>query len=332
MQRLSTQKGLLHMIKVLKLLLLFIVVLFIGVSAYVYLNKVPDRTVESLISRWAPEPSRFMNVAGMNIHYRDEGPVNDKAPILLLHGTSASLHTWDGWTQRLSEDRRVIRFDLPAFGLTGPEPSNDYSIERYAELVVAILNELKLDSVILAGNSLGGYIAWATAVLHPDRVAKLVLVDASGYAFDSKSVPIAFTLSKSPLASTVLKDFLPKFLVERSVKNVYGDPSLVTDELVERYYELTLREGNRDALKERFIQTQANGLYEKVKSIKVPTLIIWGGKDELIPPALGERFRQDIAGSQLVVFNDLGHVPHEENPALTVAVVREFLDEIDEKP
>ena len=317
------------MIRLLKLLLLFIAILVVGVSTYIYLNKVPDRTLESLIPRWAPEPSRFMNVAGMNVHYRDEGPVNDKTPIVLIHGTSASLHTWDGWTQRLSEDRRVIRFDLPAFGLTGPEPTNNYSIERYSELVVTVLNELKLDSVVLAGNSLGGYIAWATAVLHPERVSKLVLVDASGYAFESKSVPIAFTLSKSPLASTVLKDFLPKVLVERSVKNVYGDPSLVTDELVDRYYELTLREGNRDALKERFIQTQANGLYEKVNSIKVPTLIIWGGKDELIPPALGERFRQDIAGSQLLVFNDLGHVPHEENPALTVAVVREFLGEID---
>ena len=120
------------------LYLVLIVVVFLGV--YLYANIAYDKSVEELSKRWATEPSKFLSVAGMNIHYRDEGPKSDKEPIVLIHGTSASLHTWDGWVEVLKEQRRVIRFDLPAFGLTGPDPQNNYSIERYAEVVIAVLD------------------------------------------------------------------------------------------------------------------------------------------------------------------------------------------------
>tara|TARA_R110000744_G_scaffold251952_1_gene367733 strand:+ start:142 stop:1077 length:936 start_codon:yes stop_codon:yes gene_type:complete len=305
------------------LYLVLIVVVFLGV--YLYANIAYDKPVEELSKRWATEPSKFLSVAGMNIHYRDEGPKSDKEPIVLIHGTSASLHTWDGWVEVLKEQRRVIRFDLPAFGLTGPDPQNNYSIERYAEVVIAVLDALKIDKSVLAGNSLGGYIAWATAVFHPDRVSKLVLVDASGYPYDPESVPLAFKLSQNPLASRLLKNVLPKSMVEKSVKNVYGNPDLVTDELVNRYYELSLREGNRSALKARFEQTLPGALMDKIGTINVPTLLIWGRKDKLIPLKFGKRFKQEIVNSQLIVFDDLGHVPHEENPQKTVLAVLNFL-------
>lgn len=305
------------------LYLVLIVVVFLGV--YLYVNIAYDKSVEELSKRWATEPSKFLSVAGMNIHYRDEGPKSDKEPIVLIHGTSASLHTWDGWVEVLKEQRRVIRFDLPAFGLTGPDPQNNYSIERYAEVVIAVLDALKIDKSVLAGNSLGGYIAWATAVFHPDRVSKLVLVDASGYPYDPESVPLAFKLSQNPLASRLLKNVLPKSMVEKSVKNVYGNPDLVTDELVNRYYELSLREGNRSALKARFEQTLPGALMDKIGTINVPTLLIWGRKDKLIPLKFGKRFKQEIVNSQLIVFDDLGHVPHEENPQKTVLAVLNFL-------
>ena len=305
------------------LYLVLIVVVFLGV--YLYANTAYDKSVEELSKRWATEPSKFLSVAGMNIHYRDEGPKSDKEPIVLIHGTSASLHTWDGWVEVLKEQRRVIRFDLPAFGLTGPDPQNNYSIERYAEVVIAVLDALKIDKSVLAGNSLGGYIAWATAVFHPDRVSKLVLVDASGYPYDPESVPLAFKLSQNPLASRLLKNVLPKSMVEKSVKNVYGNPDLVTDELVNRYYELSLREGNRSALKARFEQTLPGALMDKIGTINVPTLLIWGRKDKLIPLKFGKRFKQEIMNSQLIVFDDLGHVPHEENPQKTVLAVLNFL-------
>jgi pimeloyl-ACP methyl ester carboxylesterase len=305
------------------LYLVLIVVVFLGV--YLYANIAYDKSVEELSKRWATEPSKFLSVAGMNIHYRDEGPKSDKEPIVLIHGTSASLHTWDGWVEVLKGQRRVIRFDLPAFGLTGPDPQNNYSIERYAEVVIAVLDALKIDKSVLAGNSLGGYIAWATAVFHPDRVSKLVLVDASGYPYDPESVPLAFKLSQNPLASRLLKNVLPKSMVEKSVKNVYGNPDLVTDELVNRYYELSLREGNRSALKARFEQTLPGALMDKIGTINVPTLLIWGRKDKLIPLKFGKRFKQEIVNSQLIVFDDLGHVPHEENPQKTVLAVLNFL-------
>ena len=305
------------------LYLLFIMAIFL--SIYLYSNIAHDKPVEELSIRWAPEPSKFMNVAGMSIHYRDEGPKSDQEPIVLIHGTSASLHTWDGWTKVLKTQRRVIRFDLPAFGLTGPDPQNNYTIEHYAEVVIAVLDKLYINKSILAGNSLGGYIAWATALLHPDRVTKLILVDSSGYSYDPESVPLAFKLSQNPITSYLLKDVLPKSLVERSVKNVYGNPKLVSDELVSRYYELSLREGNRSALKARFEQTIPGVLADKIKTINMPTLLIWGRKDKLIPLKFGEKFKQEIVNSKLIIFDELGHVPHEENPQKTVRAVLNFL-------
>ncbi|ASP49239.1 alpha/beta fold hydrolase [Cognaticolwellia beringensis] len=305
------------------LYLLLILAVFLGI--YLYSNLAYDKSVAELSKRWAPEPSQFLNVAGMNVHYRDEGPKSDKAPIVLIHGTSASLHTWDGWVEVLKEQRRVIRFDLPAFGLTGPDPKNNYTIEHYAKVVIAVLDKLKVDKSVLAGNSLGGYIAWATAVFHPDRVSKLILVDASGYPYDPESVPLAFKLSQNPIASRLLKNILPKSLVEKSIKNVYGNPDLVTEELVNRYYELSLREGNRSALKARFEQTLPGALIEKLHTVSVPTLLIWGRKDRLIPLKFGKQFEQEIVNSELIVFDDLGHVPHEENPQATVSAVLKFL-------
>ena len=315
------------MSRLLKYCLYVLLMLAAPLAIYVYLNIAPDRSVEELSQRWAQEPSQFLNIAGMNIHLRDEGPKTDNEPIVLIHGTSASLHTWNGWVDALKEDRRVIRFDLPGFGLTGPDPENNYKIERYAEVVIAVLNELKVNKVVLAGNSLGGYVSWATAVLYPNRVSKLILVDASGYRFQPESVPLAFKLAQHPLASLLLKDVLPKSLVADSVKNVYGNPDLVSDELVDRYYDLSLREGNRSALKARFKQMSPGFLVDKIKTISAPTLIIWGGKDRLILPKFGHQFDQDIANSHLVVFDELGHVPHEENPQSTALAVKKFLDE-----
>lgn len=315
------------MINFLKYFFYSILALAALVAVYIFANSASDKSVEELSSRWAPIPSQFVSIAGMDIHLRDEGPKSDQNPIVLIHGTSASLHTWDGWAKALKQDRRVIRFDLPGFGLTGPEPNNNYTIERYAEVVVAVLDQLNVNRGVIAGNSLGGYIAWATAVFYPERVSSLILVDASGYRFEAESVPLAFRLSQNPVASVLLKNVLPRSIIESSVKNVYGNPDLVTEALIDRYYDLNLREGNRDALKERFKQMTPGLLVARLKEIDVPTLILWGAKDRLIPLQFGKQFEQDIAHSQLVVFDDLGHVPHEEEPQSTVLVVTQFLQD-----
>lgn len=283
-----------------------------------------DRPVSALTARWAQAPSQFLEVDSMQVHLRDEGPRDDPQPIVLLHGTSASLHTWDGWTQSLTGQRRVIRFDLPAFGLTGPHPNNDYSIAAYVHTVIGVVDKLGVKQFVLAGNSLGGQIAWATALAHPQRVSQLVLVDAAGYPFQSASIPIGFRIARIPGLRVLMEHVLPRGVIDSSVRNVYGDPGKVTPELIDRYYELTLRAGNRKALAYRMEQ-RLSGDEAGIKTLKVPTLIIWGGQDRLIPLDTAKRFAADIAGSQLVVFDDLGHVPHDEDASRTVAAVKSFL-------
>jgi pimeloyl-ACP methyl ester carboxylesterase len=293
------------------------------------LSRAPDLPVESLVGRYAPPPSEFIDLKGQLVHLRDEGPRGDPEPIVLIHGTSASLHTWQGWVRALKTERRVITFDLPAFGLTGPFTGayapDDYRGTTYARFVVDLLDHLKIERAVLGGNSLGGEVAWRTAVLAPSRVTRLVLVDAAGPEFVPESMPIGFVIARTPGLNRITEWMLPRELVERSVANVYGDPAKVTPELVERYFQLTLREGNRRALRIRMSQLEPGVGIEGLKTIRVPTLVMWGGQDRLIPPAVAQVFLQNIAGSRLVTFPALGHVPHEEDPAATVAELKRFL-------
>jgi pimeloyl-ACP methyl ester carboxylesterase len=294
--------------------------------SFVAANWAPERSVEQLRARWAPPPSTFLDVAGMKVHLRDEGPRDDKSPIVLLHGTGSSLHAWEGWAQALKGDRRVIRFDLPGFGLTGPSPDGIYSIDNDIRVLIAVLDKLGVEHCVLAGASLGGGIAWRTALAHPSRVEKIILVDAGGYRAKPISQPLGFRLASIPGMDWLFENILPRYLVEQGFRDVWGDPNKVTPEMVERSIELTQREGNRRALLARFHQYRGGGsLAQRIPELKLPTLIIWGGRDRLIPPDNAERFHRDIAGSTLVIFDDLGHAPEEEDPARTVAAVKQFL-------
>lgn len=295
------------------------------VVSFVVFNWAPDRPAEALAPRWAAPPSKFVDVAGMRVHVRDEGPRDDPRPIVLLHGTSSSLHTWDGWAHALQSERRVIRFDLPGFGLTGPAPDGDYTIGHYVAFMKAMLDHFGIEHCVLVGNSFGGWVAWETALAEPGRVDRLVLVDSAGYRLESLSVPIGFRIAKIPVLNQLLKVTLPRGMVESSLRNVYGDPSRVTPELVDRYFDLATRAGNRDALVQRFRQSQPGADAEHISNVKVPTLILWGGRDRLIPPSHAERFHRAIAGSEVLTFESLGHVPQEEDPALTFAAAHAFL-------
>lgn len=288
----------------------------------------PDRTLSELKDRWAPPPSSFIELQGMQVHLRDEGMAGHGPPIVLLHGTSASLHTWEGWVNVLAPHYRIIRVDLPGFGLTGPFPHDDYHVERYVEFLVALLDHLSVPAAVIGGNSFGGQIAWQTAVDAPERVAGLILVNAAGFPLAPDSVPVGFRIARTPWLQPLMTRLLPKRMVESSVRDVYGDPSRVTDALVERYYELALREGNRRALALRLEQASGpESPTERLDSIVQPTLILWGGRDRLIPPGNALKFASAIEGSRLVIFDELGHVPHEEDAAATAAVVLQFLNE-----
>ncbi|MCK6430670.1 MAG: alpha/beta hydrolase [Burkholderiaceae bacterium] len=298
--------------------------LVVGGSALA-LTYAPDRPPEALMTRWAPAPSQLLALQGMAVHMRDVGPRDDPLPIVLLHGTAASLHTWDGWAAALAPTRRVITVDLPGFGLTGPEPRGDYRIERYVRFLVGLLDALGVKRCVLGGNSLGGEIAWNTALAAPERVERLILVDAVGYPLDFFDLPLGFQIALIPGLNRLTEISLPRPLVAASVRDVYGDAARVTADAVDRYYELALRAGNRRALTQRLRQADNADRSERIRAVAQPTLILWGGRDRLIPPAHGERFARDIRASRHVRFDGLGHVPQEEDPARTVAEVKRFL-------
>jgi len=329
----------------LKITVFIILIMVVVLVALIALYWAPDRTVAEL-KHWQLPNSEFIDIQGTQAHMTQSGICHanrrtvsidagaDTSPdttststIVLLHGTSASLHTWSGWTEALSDQYCVVSMDLPGFGLTGPyiDQSIQYSSERYAEFVIQVLDRLDIDRVILAGNSLGGKIAWRTAALYPDRIEQLILVDSVGYPAVPKHIPIGFKVAGYPAIAPILNYILPRSVVEKSVVSVYADESKVDDDLVDRYYELTLRQGNRQALTRRLKETDSDSHQEQIKQLDIPTLILWGAKDNLIPVENAALFHRDIRNSQLVVFDDLGHVPHEENPIATVDVVKQFL-------
>ncbi|MDE2394607.1 MAG: alpha/beta fold hydrolase [Burkholderiales bacterium] len=308
------------------LLLRFVGVLLLATAIALALSQAPDRPLETLVARWAPPPSDFTEVEGQFVHYRDEGPRADATPLVLLHGLASSLHTWEGWVARLKQSHRVITLDLPGCGLSGPNPRGDYRDAADARFVLALLDHLGVRRFEIGGNSLGGEIAWHIALLAPQRVARLVLVDSAGLPFEGRGVALAWGLARIPGIGLLFDQALPRPLVEQALRSVYGHPERVTRELVDRYDELLLREGNRRALIERLRQHREGADAAQVATLNLPTLILWGGRDTLIPPAVGRRFQAAIAGSRLVVFDDLGHVPQEEDPGRTVAPVLAFLD------
>lgn len=301
-------------------------------TAWFWKNDLPK---ETLRRKYAGPPSAFIEVQGMEVHYRAEGNPQDTLPIVLLHGTGASLHTWEGWAAALTPARRVVRLDLPAYGLTGPAPSGDYSTEAYVNFLDEFLKKLNIGRCILGGNSLGGSIAWNYALQHPERTAALILVNAAGYPADRnarREPPVAFRLAGVPWVKDLFRFVLPRFVIEKSLANVYGDPSRITDELVDRYYELTLHPGNRRAFIER--TGKRGNLTDTllIKRLTMPALIIWGDRDRLIPVACARKFARDLPRDTLVVFEGLGHVPMEEAPELTVRAVQSFLTKLEKNP
>jgi len=279
-----------------------------------------DIPLETLKQRYAQPPSKFMQLGRLSVHYRDEG---SGPPLVLLHGTGASLHTWQGWSDVLRRQLRVIRVDLPGFGLTGPEPSGDYSSAQYVRFLDGVADKLGLGSFHLAGSSLGGLIAWRYAAAHPERVGRLILVDAGGYPQNHPPL-LVFRLARVPVLSSLLAQMNPRPLVARSLREVYADPTRVTPELIDLYTDLALRAGNREAFSARASLREADHTGE-LGRISAPTLIMWGRLDTLIPASDAERFARDIRRSKVVIYEGVGHLPMEEAAARSVDDARSFL-------
>jgi pimeloyl-ACP methyl ester carboxylesterase len=268
--------------------------------------------------------SKFIDINGLRVHYTDEEKTKDKKEtIVLIHGTGASLHTWQGWLPELQKSFRVIRMDLPAFGLTGPAPDRNYSIENYVKFLENFFAALGIKQVNLVGNSLGGHIAWRYTAAHPDDVFKLILIDSAGLP-RMGDIPLPIRLARKPVFSTVAKYLSPRFLIKRTLKDVYFDPNKVTEDLINRYHTLALRAGNRQAFVDRALQL-VEGDGTLLRKIGSPTLILWGRHDRWIPVEQAENFRKKLLLPQTVIYENAGHLPQEELPAESLADALKFL-------
>ena len=283
----------------------------------------PDRSLNDMKRLYTSANSQFMPLMGMQVHYRDEGNNRDTVPLLLIHGTSSSLNTFDSVVLLLKNNRRVITLDLPAFGMTGPNPTNEYSFAYYSRFLDSFLTTLHVQKCDIGGNSLGGGIAWEFTVAHPEKVRKLILIDASGYPIKNAKGSIGFKIASTPIINNLLLYITPKALVRASLKGIYYDQNRVTDAQVDRFHDMAISTGNRAALLSMFKKGRKHN-ENLIATISKPTLIIWGDKDGLIPVENAYLFEKNIKESKLAILKNIGHVPMEEAPSKVAALIQSF--------
>jgi pimeloyl-ACP methyl ester carboxylesterase len=281
----------------------------------------PDRDRARLEALYMDRPTDWLEIAGARLHVRDTGP-RDAAPLVLLHGFGASLHTWDAWAQGLQGEFRVIRFDLPGSGLSPPDPGGDYSDARSMQLVAGLLDALGLSRAHIVGHSIGGRIAWNFADRYPQHVHTLVLVAPDGFASPGFTYGEA---AKVPATLALMRYVLPKPVLRMSLEPAYANPLLLTDTLVTRYHDLMLAPGARDALLARLKQTVLRDPVPVLRRIAAPTLLMWGERDAMIPFANSADYTRALPRSTLVALPGVGHLPHEEAPAQSLPPLQDFL-------
>ena len=281
----------------------------------------PDKGRADLEAKYAGPPSRFIEVAGIRLHLRDTGPKSASA-LIFLHGFGSSLQTWDDWAHNLEADHRVIRYDLPGFGLTGADPTGDYSDRRSIAVLLALMDLLGVQRASVVGNSMGGRIAWTFAALNPNRIDKLVLISPDGFA--SPGLEYGAT-SKAPLMMRALPYVLPSFMLRDSLAPAFANADVITDALFSRYRDMMLAPGVRKAIVDRMNQMVLVDPVPLLKSIKAPILLMWGENDGMIPFANSADYLRALPNATLAALPGVGHIPQEEAPT-TVAIVRKFLD------
>jgi len=327
--------------------------LFVGLMLIVVASLVrPDLPVEPLIERYATEQSQWFEFDDLRVHFRDQGNPSGP-PILLLHGTFASLHTWEAWVTELGETYRIITLDLPGFGLTGPHPGKDYSLATTLHLLESLREHLGISEWVVAGNSLGAGYALAYAQHEPDAILAVGLLNGgrirlsqADYEAQRASVEasqarergdsLVAQALRQPQARALLTQITPRFLVRYALKDVYGDPAQISDAQVTRYHELLRRAGNRQAFIDRFERRgdpslSPYALTDPVSPVELetPILIIWGEKDRWIPLSVGERLASILPNTELKVYPELGHIPMEESPQETARDFAQFLAKVE---
>lgn len=290
----------------------------------------PDIPQKMLVAKYATGASDFIALpSGATAHYRMQG--NDEGPtVLLIHGSNASLHTWEGWVDQLEEDYFVVTIDLPGHGLTGATPSEDYTYSGMVSFLKEFTNSVGLKSFFIAGNSMGGAVSLQYSLTFSEEVLGLILVDSAGIktpeiATHKTDHPLAFRLAGNWYSGWVLENITPRSVAAEGLSKSMFDQTYLTEALIDRYWELALHPGNRSATNKRFAWYRSSRQELAVENISVPTLIIWGEEDVVIPVETAHELHKRIKGSQIVTHKGLGHIPMEENPRKTIKEAKNFL-------
>lgn len=303
----------------------------LAIALLVYLGWASDIPHDTLAEKYATGASDFISLpSGARAHYRMQGNA-EGSRMVLLHGSNASLHTWEPWIKSLENDYLIITVDLPGHGLTGPVPGDDYTYTGMIKFVKELTQALEINKFILGGNSMGGGVTLSYALAYPDDVTSLILVDAAGIrpppeAEGKVDRPLAFNLAGRWYTDWIFENITPRSLVEQGLDKSVSVKKVVTDEAIDRYWELVRHPGNRRATGLRFAWYRTNGNRDlAVEAITVPALIIWGAEDNLIPVETGRALHDRMANSEMRIFEGVGHLPMEEVSTETAAAVREFL-------
>jgi len=320
--------------KILKFLILTLLVLLGLATLILYEGDIPKDVVDA---RYTSLDSQFADLGDLGrVHYRDEGR-RQSSPVILLHGSNASLHTFEPWVRQLEDKFRVITIDLPGHGLTGEIPSDNYSCESMVSVVNEIANSLGLEHFVIGGNSMGGSIALRYALDHPKRITGLVLIDSSGFMRkrfenDDNQGVLAFRLLKSPWLRAIGEVIDPYYFVSQGLKAAFYNKAVVTEAMIMRYNDLALREGSRSATMKRFSGT-ADDKYraEDLAGINVPTLLMWGKEDAVAPFAFASEYEALMPDITTAYYDRVGHIPMEEVPERSASDLIAFLETINER-
>ncbi|MDT8281025.1 MAG: alpha/beta hydrolase [Erythrobacter sp.] len=297
--------------------------------------RTPDTDAAEMRAKYGGTPSQFVDIGDdVTVHLRDEGP-KDAPAIMLLHGSNADLHTWEPWVAALKSQYRVIRFDQVGHGLTGPDPKHDYSRANYVADVLAVADTLGLERFVIGGNSMGGKHALAFAISHPDRVSGLVLVDASGGPMPQDKAAkknngggnIGFRIARMPGVNRLVEQITPRSLIAQSLEQSVSVKSIITEPMIDRYWELLRYPGNRRATLRRFGYPYESLTEAEIAGVTAPTLILWGEQDRLIPVAAGQWLAKVMPTAEITIYPNIGHLPQEEAPAATLGDLLPWLAE-----
>ena len=301
-----------------------------GLVAIAFLAlRTPDTDVAAMRAKYGgPGIQLAESPDGLSVHYRDQGCRACPA-ILLVHGSNASLHTFEPLVEHLKDHYRLVSYDQPGHGLTGPHPRDDYSARGMFEAIAAVRRVTGIERFTIAGSSMGGWVAWRYALAKPEDVSALVLLNASGAPPPPDAEPprlyLGARIMRHPVGRLLAQHVTPRSLFEQSLFDAVADESFVTEAMVDRYWELMRYPGNRRAAGLRGIADREPHHGQRLNEISAPTLILWGAQDAVTPPFNVETFDTMIPNSRSIVFDDVGHLTMEEAPSRTAQAIDVFL-------